>query len=147
MDSFKFMGCETGLSRLEIIKPDRRDIPCLTLPMTAYGEVEGDLLFLDSDIRVDEEDLSERIVTSYTRPSFVREEETGVSGFIWMHPYPFMGKPTGCIHSVVPSVSIRYEDGMILKRLLNRHGKVRARVTAKCNIFEGESWNVCGEVK
>lgn len=147
LESFRFMGCETGASRLEVVGSMKRDITCLALPMTVTGEAEGEVYFLDSDGEYDEEDLSGKIVVSHTHPNLVREEGTGVAGFIWMHPYPSMGQPTGCVHSSVPSVSIRYEDGMILKRLIRRYGEVRVRIMAECDIFERESWNVCGEIK
>jgi Zn-dependent M28 family amino/carboxypeptidase len=46
----------------------------------------------------------------------------------------------------VPSVSIRHEDGLLLMRLMER-GPVSVRLMAECDVFERESWNVCGEVK
>jgi Zn-dependent M28 family amino/carboxypeptidase len=40
-----------------------------------------------------------------------------------------------------------HEDGLMLKRLIDRRGTVSVELQASCNVFTRESWNVCGEVK
>jgi hypothetical protein len=146
LETFKFMGCEVGPSKLQILEPIGKEVPCLTLPMTAPGEAEADLVFIDGETELDPGGLEGKVVVGPIRPPFIRGSETTVSGFIWTHPYPAMGPPTGCIHSTVPAVSVKYEDGEMLRRLAKRHGNVKVRVEAECEIFERESWNVCGEV-
>jgi hypothetical protein len=146
LESFRFQGCEVGPSRLEVVEPVRKSIPCLTLPMTASGEAEAELIFLDKSTIHEEEELKGKVVAGVTRHPLIRSPGAGVEGFIWVHPYPAMGPPTGCVHSAVPSVSVKHEDGELLRRLLVRYGQVRVRVEAKCDVFERESWNVCGEL-
>ncbi|UCH57455.1 MAG: M28 family peptidase [Candidatus Bathyarchaeota archaeon] len=145
LETFRFMGCDTGQSSLEILEPVRRKIPCLTLPMTASGQTEAELVCVDDRATVEEE-FTRKVVMGRTRLPFIRSSETDVSAYVWVHPYPAMGPPTGCIRSTVPAVSVKYEDGEMLGRLLRRHGRVRVRVEAECETFERESWNVCGEI-
>ena len=146
LEAFRFKGCEVGPSSLEVIEPVRKSIPCLTLPMTASGEAEGELVYVPEGSGVDEEELAGRIIMGPTRLPFIRGADTDVGGFIWTHPYPAMGPPTGCIHSTIPAVSVKYEAGEMLRRLAERHRTVKVRVGAECDIFERESWNVCGEI-
>jgi Iap family predicted aminopeptidase len=146
LESFTFNGCKVGPSTLEILEPIRRKISCLTLPMTASGDVEGDLVYVDGETRVDVDELAGKIVLGPTRLPFIRGADTDVGGFIWTHPWPALGPPTGCLNSNIPGVSVKHEDGAMLRRLLKRHGDIRVRVTGECDVFERESWNVCGEI-
>jgi Zn-dependent M28 family amino/carboxypeptidase len=95
---------------------------------------------------VEDADLDGKIALGKIRLPIIRDPHPAVEGFVWMHPYPAIGPPTGCVHSTVPAVSVRHEDGELLRRLLMRHGSVRVRVEAECDRFDRESWNVCGEV-
>ena len=144
LETFRFTGCEVGPSSLEIVEPIRKVIPCLTLPMTASGEAEADLVYTGNGSDIVE--VEGKIVMGSVRLPIIRSTDSGVEGFIWTHPYPVMGPPTGCVHSAMPAVSVKYEDGEMLRRLLRRHGNIRVRVEAECDRFERESWNVCGEV-
>ncbi|MFB0558837.1 MAG: M28 family peptidase [Candidatus Bathyarchaeia archaeon] len=146
LEAFRFLGCETGPSTLEVVKPTKKYIPCLTPPMTASGVSKADLVYLGDVSDIDEDDVEGKIVLGQVRPPMIRSSEAGVEGFIWMHPYPAMGPPTGCVHSAMPAVSVKYEDGEMLRRLLERHGSLTVRVEAECRKFDMESWNVCGEV-
>jgi Iap family predicted aminopeptidase len=146
LESFKFKGCEVGPSKLEILSPRKKTIPCLTLPMTASGEAEADIVYVNPKSYPAPNELSGKAVISSVRPPFIRSTETDISAFIWSHPYAGMGPPTGCIHSAVPAVSVKYEDGEMLMRLARRYGKVKVRVETECDIFDRESWNICGEI-
>lgn len=146
LETFTFKGCKVGPSRLQILEPVHKVIPCLTLPMTVSGEAEGELVWLDPMDEYEIDELAGKAVMAPSRPPFIRGMETDVAAFIWTHPYPAMGPPTGCIHSTVPAVSIKYEDGEMLRRLIRHHGKVRVNISTECDVFEREAWNVCGEI-
>ena len=71
-----------GPSRLEVVEPVRKTIPCLTLPMTASGEAEAELIFLDESTIHEEEELKGKVVVGTTRHPLIRSPGAGVEGFI-----------------------------------------------------------------
>lgn len=148
LEVFKFPGCEVVSSKLEIVYPIKKTVSCLTLPMTASGEVEADVLYLGEGLDFENQkcDVQGKIVMTSTRQHLERSFQAGALGFIWMHPYPAMGPPTGCVPTLMPTVSVRYEDGSLLNRLIRRYGRVQVQMETECRHFERESWNVCGEV-
>jgi len=147
LESFKFQGCNVGESSLQILGSTTRRVQTLTLPMTPSGSVEGELVALVDAGDAGSLDLDGKIIMAANRLPLRTCVEAGAVGFVWMHPFPLMGPPTGVVPQLVPSVSIKYEDGLMLRRLLDRRGKVTLRLRTECDVFERESWNVCGEVK
>ena len=116
LESFTFKGCTVGKSSLEITDPVKRNIPCLTLPMTTSGEAEAELVWIDSrtgDNTLSIEETSYKIVMGKLRTPSLSESGSAL-GFIWMHPYSAMGPPTGCINSSFPAVSIDYARAQVL---------------------------------
>jgi hypothetical protein len=146
LESFKFKGCETGASTLQITEPVKRNIPCLTLPMTFSGEVEAEVVFVENEKAVSTLELSDKIVMGLQRHPFISKPDSNTAGFIWMHPYPAMGPPTGCINSTHPAVSVKHEHGAMMQRLIKRYGKITVKLKTECKIFDRKSWNVCGEI-
>jgi hypothetical protein len=145
LEAFKTPGCKVKHSSLEIVKPKKK-VPCLTLPMTASGETEAEVIFLEESAEVMKEMVNGKIIMSNTRAPLRKSAELGAEGFIFMHPYPMMGPPTGCVPTLLPSVAVSYERGSILKRFIQRNGSVKVNLSAECDIFETESWNICGEI-
>jgi len=145
LESFRFPGCEVISSSLEVKDPIQRILQPLTLPMTPSGEVEAEVVFVEGPDEVPDE-VDGKIVLGLNRLPLARCVEAGAEGFIWMHPVPRMGPPTGVVPSKVPSISIKHEDGLLLRRLMERKGEVTARIETECRHFQRESWNVCGEV-
>jgi hypothetical protein len=146
IEPFSFTGCEVGPSTLRVVEPIEKTIPCLTLPMTEPGVAEAELVYVGDGSGVEDLDPDGKIALGTIRLPIIRDPHPTVEGFVWMHPYPAMGPPTGCVHSTVPAVSVRHEEGALLRRLLRRHGNLRVHVEAECDRFERESWNVCGEI-
>jgi hypothetical protein len=140
LESFRFMGCEVGESSLKI-KGHPARIKILTLPMTPSGSVEGELVPVEN---MGDVDLDGKIILGTNRLPLRECVEAGAIGFIWMHPFPMMGPPTGVIPQLVPSVSVKHEDGLLLMRLAKRN--LTVSIETECRVFERESWNVCGEV-
>lgn len=54
LEKFKTPGCKVNYSSLKIIKPEKK-VSCLTLPMTASGEAEAEVVFLEEDAEVKKE--------------------------------------------------------------------------------------------
>ena len=140
LESFRFMGCQVGESSLKI-RNHPSNIKTLTLPMTPEGSVEGELVPVEKLGKVD---IEGKIILGTNRLPLAKCVEAGAIGFIWMHPFPMMGPPTGVVPQLVPSVSVKHEDGLLLKRLAERN--VTVSIETECRVFERESWNVCGEV-
>jgi aminopeptidase YwaD len=145
IESFTFLGCRVGESSLSI-KGSNRAIQTLTLPMTPSASVDGEIVSIETKEDVWGQNLDGKIVIGTNRLSLDACVKAGALGFIWMHPYPMMGAPTGVVPQLMPSVSIRHEDGLLIKRLMER-GSVTVRLKAECEVFERESQNICGEVK
>jgi len=148
IESFAFPGCEVGSSRLEIIEPVGKKVSCLTLPRTASGGVEAEVVHL-KDVESFEEQKNQvdgKVILVTGRELIRPSAEAGAVGVILMHPFPRMGPPTGAVAPLVPSVSVSFEDGSMISRFIRRRGKVRVSVEAEARHFDRESWNVCGEI-
>jgi hypothetical protein len=76
LETFKFKGCKVGPSKLEITSPRKKTIPCLTLPMTASGEAEADIIYVSPNTHPNLNELSGKAVISSVRPPFIRSTET-----------------------------------------------------------------------
>ena len=148
LEPFKCPTYKDASSSLEIMSPLGKKVPCLTLPMTPSGDVDGELVYVGEGEELDQQKgkLEGKVVVALNRLSPAKILESGAAGYIWMHPFPAMGPPTGVYRSKIPAVSVNYEDGMMLRRFIERKGKVKVRLSAKCTHVETTSWNVCGEV-
>jgi len=140
LEPFRFKGCQVGESSLEVKNHPTR-INTLTLPMTPSGSAVGELVHVDN---IGDTDLEGKIILGTNRLPLRKCVEDGAIGFVWMHPFPMMGAPTGVVPQLVPSVSVKHEDGLLLKRLAERN--VTISMETECRVFERESWNVCGDV-
>ncbi len=112
--------------------------------MTTSGEAEAEVV-CNEENTLPVEHTKDKIVLGKQRMPSLKESGSAL-GFIWMHPYPAMGPPTGCVNSPFPAVSIDYEHGLLIQRLLRRNGKIKVKISSKCEIFNRKSWNVCGEI-
>lgn len=140
LESFRFMGCKVGESSLKI-RNHSANIKTLTLPMTPNGSTEGELVHVEN---IGETELYGKIILGTIRLPLAECVEAGAIGFIWMHPFPMMGPPTGVVPQLVPSVSVKHEDGLLLKRLAEKN--ITVSMETECRVFERESWNICGEI-
>ncbi len=148
LEEFRCPSYRDASSELEIVEPMKKAVPCLTLPMTPAGEVEGDLIYVGEGENLEEQidRIDGKVVIALNRLPLPRMIEAGAVGFVWMHPVPAMGPPTGVVRSRVPAVSVKYEDGLMLSRFIKSLGRVRVRVRTEITHVEKTSWNVCGEV-
>lgn len=162
MEKFTHSGWIRGSSTLKVTEPREKDIPCIALPMSCEGEVESELFFLgDGPIAIYEERKEEiegkivmvtsRTPLGMTRPlhrseKYQRSVLAGAAGWIFMNHYPAYGPPTGGISPIIPAVSVSYEDGHYLARLLRRKGKVKIRLETKCKNLDVDTWNVVGNL-
>jgi aminopeptidase YwaD len=162
MEKFTHPGWIRGTSRLTIMEPVERDIPCIALPMGCEGTEEAELVFLgDGSVksyeeRKDEIEGSIVMVTSRTplgmtrslhrSEKYQRSVLAGAAGWIFMNHYPAYGPPTGGISPIIPSIGVSYEDGSYLERLLRRKGRVKVRVETRCRNLDVDTWNVVADL-
>lgn len=144
LESFNFLGCEVGVSSLEI-KPGKK-IPALTLPMTKRGNLEEEIVYVGDGSELDLSRVDGKIILSLNRLPLRSCVNAGAVGFVWMHPFSMMGPPTGVVPSLVPSISVSHEQGLMIRRMIKRYGKVLASIETDCEIFMRKSYNVCGEI-
>ena len=166
----EYIGWRRGQVKLEIISPIQKEIPCITLPHSPPAELTGVLVDMGDGApdAFDEqtEAIAGKIVltNSEVNPGGVkrwihRNEKYGRSllagavGFIFVNHYPGYGPATGGIGpddgsggALIPGVSISYEDGAFLQRLVKRRGEVTIRITSSDQCQPMTSWNVIADL-
>lgn len=163
LEKFTLPGWIRGSSNLRLVDPKEKRIDCIALPMSCEGEVEADLVYLGpGPVDIYEKmrsDIEGKIVmvnsgnppgmTRFLHRSekYQRSVLSGAAGWIFMNHYPAYGPPTGGISPIIPAVSVSYEDGMYLARLLERKGRVRLRLETKCRNLDVDTWNVVADLQ
>ncbi len=169
LEPIEYVGWRRGETTLEIVSPIQKKIPCISLPHSPPCELEGAVVDMDEgapddfDVRADE--IAGKIVltTSEVNPKGVkrwihRNEKygrsvlAGASGFIFVNHYPGYGPATGGIappnggQAHIPGISVSYEDGAFLQRLVKRHGEVKIRIASNDKCEPMTSWNVIADL-
>jgi Iap family predicted aminopeptidase len=166
-EPIEYVGWERGNTTLELISPIQKQIECISLPHSPPVNMEGNVVDLgdgkpeEFDARADEIAGNIVLTTSEVNPNgtkrwvhrgekYGRSILSGASGFIFVNHYPGYGPATGGIgrnaEAPVPGVSVSYEDGTYLQRLIKRHGDVKLRLVSTDNCRSMTSWNVIGDL-
>ncbi len=157
-----------GAASLEIVSPIQKTIPCISLPHSPSATVEATLVDMDEGHpdhfapRADEIEGAVVMATSEVAPygssrrihrseKYGRSLLAGAKAFIFVNHYPGYGPATGGIGhrggaGAIPGISVAYEDGMFLQRLIKRHGQVKVRIVTTDQNQPATSWNVVGEL-
>ena len=172
LEPFEYVGWRRGEAKLDIISPIEKDIPCITLPHSPPANLEGELIDLGDGAPVDFErladDISGKIVLTnsvvgpegtsrwiHRSEKFGRSILAGATGFIFVNHYPGYGPATGGVghedenyqgEALIPGISVSYEDGAFIQRLMQREGSVKIRLTSSDQCEPMTSWNVIGEL-
>ncbi len=168
LEPVDYLGWRRKEATLEVLSPLEKRIACISLPHTPARVVEADLIDMGDgapaafERRADEIRGKIVMANSEIAPAGVRRwihrnEKLGRSilagavGFIFINHYPGYGPATGGIGhkgrlALVPGISLSYEDGAYLQRLLAREGQVRVRLTTRDESAPMQSWNVVGEL-
>ena len=167
LEPVEYVGWVRGDVRLEIVSPVDKVIPCISLPHSPAASLEGAIVDMgdgapqDFDRRADEIRGKIVMTTSVVSPGgskrwihrgekYGRTLLAGASGFIFVNHYPGYGPATGGIghggEALVPGISISMEDGAFLRRLAERHGEVRVRLSSTDRCEPMTSWNVIGDL-
>lgn len=167
-EEVKYTVWTRGEASLEVIAPIHKKIPCISLPHSPAANLEAVLVDMDEGHpdhfapRADEINGSVVMATSEVAPygssrrihrseKYGRSLVAGAKAFIFVNHYPGYGPATGGIgHAggpgAIPGISVAYEDGMYLQRLIKRHGPVTVRIITTDRNEPGISWNVVGEL-
>jgi Zn-dependent M28 family amino/carboxypeptidase len=159
-EEFTIPGWTRGPATLEVVSPIKRSFDVISLPHSIGAEVEAELVFIGPGAipDYDEEKIKGKIlmVTSakpagmkrffHRSEKYMRSIMAGAKGWIFMNHYPAYGPPTGGINPVIPAIGISHEDGSFLARLIEREGKVVARIKTTDKNVDTPTWNVIADV-
>lgn len=169
LEPIEYIGWRRGEIKLEILSPLRKVIPCISLPHSPPANREGIIVDMGDgapdafDERADEIKGKIVLTTSEVNPGDVkrwihRNEKygrsllAGAAGFIFVNHYPGFGPATGGIApdqggaALIPGISLSFEDGAYLQRLIKRHGEVKIRITSSDVCEPMTSWNIIGDL-
>jgi Zn-dependent M28 family amino/carboxypeptidase len=163
-----YSGWIRSEATLEIMEPIQHVIPCISLPHSPPGEVEALLVDMDEghpqDFDRRAQEIADKVVltTSEVAPKgyqrrihrsekYGRSLLAGAKAFIFVNHYPGYGPATGGIGykggpGAIPGISIAYEDGAFLQRLIARQGQVKMHLVTTDRSEPMTSWNVVGEL-
>jgi Zn-dependent M28 family amino/carboxypeptidase len=167
LEPLDYVGWRRGEVNLEIVSPISKRIDCITLPHSPPADLIGEIVDLgdgvpdDFDRRANEIEGRIVLTTSEVNPAGVkrwihrgekygRSLMAGAKGFIFVNHYPGYGPATGGIgrngEAPIPGISVSYEDGSFIQRLLKRSGKVAIRLSSSDMCEPMVSWNVIGDL-
>ncbi len=168
LEPVDYIGWRRGAARFEILEPLYKELPCISLPHSPAGVVEAQLVDMGDGDPFDFERRSEEIpgrilmntsaVNTGQAKRWVHRSEKygravlgGAAGFIFVNHYPGFGPATGGVGNNgspgwIPAISLAREDGDFLRRLMQRKGTLRVRLTTTDANEPMVSWNVVGEL-
>ena len=167
LEPVEYLGWTRGEVSLEITGPIQKTIDCITLPHSPPADLEAVLCDLDDGGPLSFEEKGTQtkgkiaMVNSKTQPrgssrwvhrneKYGRSMLAGAAGFIFINHYPAYGPATGGIgenyQGLIPAISVSYEDGSFLQRLMQRKGEVTVRIKSTDRCAPMTSWNVVGEI-
>ncbi|MBP7999847.1 MAG: M28 family peptidase [Chloroflexi bacterium] len=162
-----YLGWRRGPAKLTILEPIEKEITCISLPHSPSATLEGVLVDMGDGAPKDFDKRAEAIkgnivMTTSANPKGVRRWihrnerlgrsiMAGATGFIFVSQYPAYGPETGGIghedgESLIPGISVGWEDGAYLQRLIKRHGQVRIRLETNDTSEPMVSWNVIADL-
>ncbi len=167
LEPIDYIGWVRGAVTLEILSPVQITMDCITLPHSPPADLEAVIYDMGDGGPLDFEEYGDGVagkiamVNSKTQPrgakrwvhrmeKYGRSILAGATGFIFVNHYPAYGPATGGIgdnaEGLIPGISISYEDGAFLSRLIKRHGEVKVRLKSNDRCEPMTSWNVIGDL-
>ena len=165
-EPFEYNGWNRGSARFTMTSPRVRDLECLSMPMAAPGLARGRVIDLGygapEDFAAHEAELKGNIVlVAGTNPpdadrwihrteKYNRSMLAGAAAFIWTGHSDGLGPFTGAVGfnrwGLIPAVMVSKETGLLLQRLMRRHGSVEAEIESTDSQERKTSWNIIGDV-
>ena len=164
-EPFEYNGWKRGKARLSMTSPRQRDLESLSMPMAAPGRVRGRVVDLGygapEDFEAHRGELAGSIaLVAGTNPpgadrwihrteKYNRSVLAGAAGFIWTGHTEGLGPFTGAVGfnrwGLIPAVMVSLETGLLLRRLIGRHGAVEAEIESADIQERMTSWNIIGD--
>lgn len=170
LEEFEYLGWRRGSSKLEVVSPVRRELPCIGQMYSPSGVVEAPLV----DGEYGHPDTFKRLgkkvkgaIVIVQRPSqeairagkalpgtpstmYTRVVQAGAGGFIWWNQTPGQSPLLRTMHynlaGEIPATGVSYEDGRVLLDLLEK-GPVTLKMTENHRMKKMKSWNVVAEIR
>jgi Iap family predicted aminopeptidase len=135
LEPFEMPGWTRGAATLAVIGGgEPRDLPCLALPGSPCGSIEGRLVDAGMGTSADFERLGDDVADSvvladsagpHRLEKYARSCGLGAAGFLFAHGEPGTLIPTGSLSwgpdpAPVPGVGISFESASFLRRLADR---------------------------
>ena len=167
LEAYPYAGWTRGTATLEVIKPIRRTLHCISLPYCPAGDITTQLVSAGYGSPGEYEALgntaTDKLVMAqsasppdlgrwvHRKEKFERAVLAGASGFIFVSEHPGVGPETGSLQNnreaPMPGISVCKEDGEFLKRLLARNsGKVTLKLKTTDINEPRTSWNVVADL-
>lgn len=167
LEPVEYIGWTRGAVSLEILSPVQKEMDCITLPHSPPANLEAVIYDLGDGGPLDFEEKGQNVagkiamVNSKTQPrgakrwvhrmeKYGRSILAGATGFIFVNHYPAYGPATGGIgdndEGLIPAISVSYEDGAYLSRLIQRYGEVKIRLKSTDQCAPMIAWNVIGDL-
>jgi len=167
LEPIAYTGWVRGTVSLEILSPIQMTMDCITLPHSPPADLEAVIYDLGEGGPLDFEEYGDQVagkiamVDSTAQPrgtkrwvhrmeKYGRSILAGAAGFIFVNHYPAYGPATGGIgdnaEGLIPGISLSYEDGAFISRLIKRHGEVKVRLKSNDRCEPMTSWNIIGDL-
>jgi Zn-dependent M28 family amino/carboxypeptidase len=170
-EAVTYTGWVRGDVSLHILEPVESEVACITLPHSPPVDVTAEVVDVGDGSPEDFEAMAEELAGKFVLTNSVtypgsskrwihRNEKygrallAGAAGFIFVNHYPGYGPATGsigqdepqCGPGAMPGISVSYEDGAYLQRLLARHGRLRLYLKSDDQFTQATSWNIIGDL-
>ena len=165
-EPFNYNGWERGVARLTVTEPWQRDLFCWSLPMSPPGRVQGRVVDLGegspATIEASQDQLAGNIaLVSIENPpdaerwihrteKYNRSILAGANAFLFMGNEDGYGPITGTLGfnewGLIPGIMVSKETGLLLRRVIRRHGAVTVTVETTDRLVRKTSWNIIGDV-
>ncbi len=166
-EPFQYNGWTRGRARLSVTVPWKRELSCLSMPMSPKGCSRGKIVDLGTgsvesfESRKSELEGNIALVSISNPPSanrwihrtekYNRSILAGAEAFIFMSDQAGYGPITGALGfnrwGLIPGIMVSKETGSQLQRLIKRNGFVEAEIETTDTQSESTSWNIIGDVK
>ncbi|MCS6859123.1 MAG: M28 family peptidase [Abditibacteriales bacterium] len=166
LEPYTYAGWSRGAATLEVVEPMPKSLPCISLPYCPAAEVTAELVSVGYGSPAEFEKLGDqmhgRVVMAnsasphhlgrwvHRKEKFERAVLGGASAFIFVSESPGVGPETGSLQNdkpaPIPGISVCYEDGLFLKRLIERNGRVVLRLRTTDVNEPRTSWNVVADL-